>query len=59
VVLDEQLTRLLGALGEGGETADALQRSGFGLSEGLAALSTLELAGYIRRWPGGRYAVVP
>lgn len=57
--LDEPLRRLVAALGDGRETADALERAGLGLSEGLAALSTLELGGYIRRWPGGRYAVVP
>jgi DNA processing protein len=59
VALDEPLAALLAALGDGSETAEALERSGLGLGEGLAALSTLELGGYIRRWPGGRYTVVP
>jgi DNA processing protein len=59
VALDEPLERLLAELGDGRETAEALERSGYDLAEGLAALSTLELGGYIRRWPGGRYAVVP
>jgi DNA processing protein len=57
--LDEPLQRLLAELGDGHETAEALERSGYDLAEGLAALSMLELGGYIRRWPGGRYAVVP
>ena len=57
--LDESHERLLAALSDGLEVAAALERSGLSLGDGLAALSTLELGGYIRRWPGGRYTVVP
>jgi DNA processing protein len=59
VALEEPHQRLLAELSAGRETAEALERAGLELGEGLAALTTLELGGYVRRWPGGRYAVVP
>ena len=51
--------RLLDAIAEGHDTAAALVRAGLSPERGLAALASLELAGYVRRAPGGRYAVIP
>jgi predicted Rossmann fold nucleotide-binding protein DprA/Smf involved in DNA uptake len=48
---------LLDALAEGHHTSAALLRAGLGPEHGLAALASLELAGRIRRGPGGRYVV--
>jgi DNA processing protein len=59
VALDDRHQTLLHAFGDGYETAEALARGGFTAGEGLAALSSLELSGYLRREPGGRYTVVP
>jgi len=56
--LRPELRRLLGAIGEGHDTASALARAGFGSADGLAALAALELSGHIRREPGGRFAIV-
>ncbi|HTX45189.1 MAG TPA: DNA-processing protein DprA [Solirubrobacteraceae bacterium] len=49
------LKELIGA-GLGG--ADALREADIDPSDGLAAFASLELAGHIRRGPGGRYTVV-
>jgi DNA processing protein len=57
--LAEELAALLQAIATGHDTAAALVRAGVGLEQGLVALASLELAGYIRREPGGRYSVVP
>jgi DNA processing protein len=57
--LDGRHETLLRAFGDGYETAAALALAGFGAGEGLAALSSLELSGYLRRETGGRYTVVP
>ncbi len=57
--LDGELARLLDAIAEGHDTAAALVRAGLSPERGLAALASLELAGYVRRAPGGRYAVIP
>lgn len=54
-----ELRGLLGAIADGHDTAGALARAGVAPDEGLAALAELELAGYIRREPGGRFAVLP
>jgi DNA processing protein len=50
---------LLRAIASGQDTAAALSRAGVAPEQGLAELASLELAGYIRRGPGGRFAVVP
>ena len=55
--LDRELETLLEAIAAGHDTAGALERAGFPAEQGLAALASLELAGYVRREPGGRYAV--
>ena len=57
--LEADLWRLLAAIGEGHDTAAALARSGLSPAVGLAALAALELGGYVRREPGGRFAIVP
>jgi DNA processing protein len=57
--LDPELERVLRAVGEGHDTVAALGRVGVAADAGLAALGALELAGYVRRAAGGRYAVVP
>jgi DNA processing protein len=56
--LAPELAALKAALGAGLEPAPALQRAGIEPPEGLAAFAALELAGHIRREPGGRYSVV-
>ena len=39
--------------------AAALARAGFGPDRGLAALARIELEGFVRRGPGGRFVVAP
>jgi len=56
--LTPPLQTLLDALAEGSETSMALSRAGLGADRGLAALAALELAGRIRRRPGGRFSVM-
>ncbi len=55
--LAAELRSLLTAIGEGYDTAAALARAGFASADGLAALAALELGGYIRREPGGRFSI--
>jgi DNA processing protein len=55
--LPPQLQTLLDALADGHEMPAALGRAGLGVDAGLAALASLELAGQIRREPGGRLSV--
>lgn len=57
--LSEELALLLTGLADGHGTAASLVRAGFEPEQGLGALASLELAGYVRREPGGRYAVIP
>lgn len=57
--LDEQARALLRAIAAGHDTAAALARAGVAPERGLAALASLELSGYVRREPGGRFAVIP
>jgi DNA processing protein len=52
-----ELAPLLAAIAEGHETAAALARAGFEPEKGLAALAELELEGFVRRGPGGRFRV--
>jgi hypothetical protein len=58
-VLEPPLEELLAALGAGRDTPEALAIAGLSAGVGLAALSSLELAGYVRRGAGGNYTVVP
>jgi DNA processing protein len=57
--LAPELRELLAAIGDGDDTAAALARAGVSPERGLAALASLELAGYVRRETGGRFSVVP
>ncbi len=57
--LDGERAALLGAIAGGAETSAALARAGLSTEDGLAALAELELGGYVRRGPGGRFSVVP
>jgi DNA processing protein len=57
--LDPGLQRLLAAVAAGNDTPAALSRAGLAPGDGLAALASLELAGYVRREPGGRFSVLP
>ena len=57
--LAPELRLLLAAIGDGHDTAGALERAGFPAQQGLAALASLELAGYVRRGAGGRFSVTP
>jgi DNA processing protein len=56
--LSSEAARLLAAIAEGDDTPAALSRTGVTLQSALAALASLELAGYVQRQPGGRYSVV-
>jgi DNA processing protein len=56
--LAPELRALLVAIGDGHDTAAALARAGLAPEAGLAALASLELAGYVRRRAGGRFSVV-
>jgi DNA processing protein len=55
--LPPELRVLLAAIADGHDSAAALERAGFPPEQGLAALASLELAGYVRREAGGRFAV--
>jgi DNA processing protein len=57
--LSPKLQALLNTLGEESDSAAAIRAAGLRTDEGLAALAELELSGYVRRAPGGRYVVVP
>jgi DNA processing protein len=50
---------LLHAIASVDDTALALARAGLTAEAGLAMLASLELGGYVRREPGGRWAVMP
>ncbi len=54
-----ELRVLLAAIAEGNDTAASLARAGFAAERCLGALASLELAGYVRHAPGGRFVVVP
>jgi DNA processing protein len=55
--LEPPLQALFDALAEGHDTPGALAAAKLDADRGLAALAALELAGRIRREPGGRYSV--
>lgn len=57
--LDERRRALLRALTAGQGIEAALERAGLSAGEGLAAIGWLELAGYIRREPGGAFTTPP
>ena len=57
--LREELERLLAAIGAGHDTLATLTRHGFAAERALAGVTELELMGYVRRGPGGRFQAVP
>lgn len=57
--LAPELRVLLAAIAEGEDTRGALARAGLPAEQGLAALASLELAGYVRREAGGRFTMRP
>jgi DNA processing protein len=59
VQLEPEQERLLDAVASGHDTVDMLARAGIEPDRVLAGLAELELAGYIRRGPGGRFGVQP
>jgi DNA processing protein len=54
---EPELAALLEAIADGEEGEAALARAGLSGATGFAALARLELDGFVRRGPGGRYAV--
>jgi DNA processing protein len=56
--LEPALAELLDALADGEQQSTAFARAGLGVDSGLAALAALEVAGFIRRTAGGRYAAI-
>jgi predicted Rossmann fold nucleotide-binding protein DprA/Smf involved in DNA uptake len=59
MALTGELAAVLKTIGDGQDTIAALAREGVAADRALAALSALELGGYVRREAGGRYRVVP
>ncbi len=57
--LEPEQRAVLQAIEDGRDTPGALTRAGVGPAQSLAALASLELAGYIRREAGGRFALLP
>ena len=57
--LDLEQSAVLAEIASGHDSAEALARAGVPPGRGLSVLASLELAGYIRRGPGGRFTVVP
>lgn len=57
--LSAELRALMTAIEAGHDTVGSLLRHGVLAEQGLAALASLELAGYVRRGLGGRFTVMP
>ena len=57
-VLDGDAREVLLAIAAGCDTADALAATKLAPTRALAGLAWLELSGYVRREPGGRFAVI-
>jgi DNA processing protein len=57
--LTPEAHRLLRTIADGRDTADELAAAGLAPGQTLATLAWLELSGYVRRDPGGRFAVIP
>jgi len=55
--LAPELRVLLAAIADGADVTGALARAGLPPDRGLAALASLELAGYVQREAGGRFSV--
>lgn len=57
--LSNEAREILRCIGSGRDTVDALAAAENTPGRTLATLAWLELSGYIRREPGGRFAVIP
>lgn len=57
--LADDAREVLRALAAGTDSADALTAAGVASGRTLPTLAWLELSGYIRREPGGKFAVIP
>jgi DNA processing protein len=57
--LAPELRAVLAAIANGRDNAGALARAGIPTEQALTALAALELDGYVRREPGGRFTLVP
>jgi DNA processing protein len=57
--LSEEMRAMLAAIEQGHDTPGALLRRAVLPEDGLAALASLELAGYVQRGAGGRFIVLP
>jgi DNA processing protein len=55
--LSPELAALLEAIADGHEASAAFARAGLDVDGGLAGLASLELGGWLRRGPGGRFTV--
>jgi DNA processing protein len=55
--LSPELAALLEAIADGHEPSAAFARAGLDVDGGLAGLASLELGGWLRRGPGGRFSV--
>jgi DNA processing protein len=55
--LSPELSALLEAISDGHEVSAACARAGLDVDSGLAGLASLELGGWLRRGPGGRFSV--
>ncbi|HEX3832680.1 MAG TPA: DNA-processing protein DprA [Solirubrobacteraceae bacterium] len=55
--LSPELAALLEAIADGHEASAAFDRAGLDVDGGLAGLASLELGGWLRRGPGGRFSV--
>jgi DNA processing protein len=57
--LSPEARALLSAIAGGADAEAAVARAGLSAGDGLAALASLELEGYVRRGPGGRFTAIP
>jgi len=56
--LEPRLQPLFDAIADGYDLPEAFEQAGLDAGRGLATLAALELAGYVRRQPGGRFSIV-
>ena len=57
-VLEPRLKPLFDALADGYDLPEAFDQAGLDAGRGLATLAALELAGHVRRQPGGRFSII-
>jgi DNA processing protein len=55
--LAPELAALLDAVADGHDASVAFRRAGLDVDAGLAGMASLELGGWVRRGPGGRFSV--